>query len=323
METTTRETGTTVTDRAVILCLSLTGITNGSAIDPEKLGVDADVSMLHASKRLLRSDELDRVRRGDAKIRARVRAKSLPSLLRDGMHLVALGMVDEIDAEIRAAQEKRDEDVEAFIDALPDRVAEAEQALGELFDIDDYPGVVKTDSGYAMTDGGREAVRALFEIRYRFIEVTAPGKLGSLSAELFRREKAKAQAELERLAENCRVVLRAEMQGLLAHMVDRLTPGVDGMPKKFKNCLVPNFLEGLRLIKGREITDDAELRTLLDRAEKLAGNVDSALLRDWDDEREKAQREFASIKSRLDDMIEAAPRRFFEGVRCPTRCRLT
>ena len=106
-------------------------------------------------------------------------------------------------------------------------------------------------------------------------------------------------------------VLRAAMAELVKHMRDRLKDGPDGKPLRFKESTVSNLVEFLGTFDFRNVTDDAELKVLVDRARAIVAGVDAEALRTTADLRARVQQEMADLAAELDTMIVKKPGRKF------------
>jgi len=98
-------------------------------------------------------------------------------------------------------------------------------------------------------------------------------------------------------------VLRAAMAEVVRHMRDRLKEGPAGKPLKFKESTVSKLVEFLETFQFRNVTDDAELATLVEKARELLKGVDSEELRTAAHLRARVQQGMAEIVGRLDTMM--------------------
>src|SRR5205085_2287920 len=106
-------------------------------------------------------------------------------------------------------------------------------------------------------------------------------------------------------------VLRAAMAELVKHMRDRLKDGPDGKPLRFKETTVSNLVDFLGTFDFRNVTDDGELQTLVEKAREMLIGVSADDLRNTADVRAKVQQGMADLAAELDTMIVKKPARKF------------
>ena len=93
------------------------------------------------------------------------------------------------------------------------------------------------------------------------------------------------------------------MAELVKHMRDRLKDGPDGKPLRFKETTVSNLVDFLGTFDFRNVTDDAELKSLVDRARTMLSGVSADALRTTGDLRAKVQQGMADLAAELDTMV--------------------
>ena len=96
---------------------------------------------------------------------------------------------------------------------------------------------------------------------------------------------------------------------MVDHLMDRLSSDGEGKKKVFRDTLMEPITEFLRTLPSRNITDSAELKALGEKAEMLIQGINPKLLRTNEELRETVLTGFTDIKSKLDTMIETAPKR--------------
>lgn len=257
--------------------------------------VDADQAFLHVSKDILKSETLDAVRQHERAIRAYVKGNSVPSFFKGGMYLVRISSVSEIDAQLERMRHTREGLVEKFLAEYPTLVTKSKESLRGVYDEADYPAL--------------PTVRKAFTWETRFLTFNTPSSLKGISAEIFRRETAKMAATVQHATEEITQLLRTEAQGLMTHMLDRLTPGEDGKPKVFRDSLVKNAAEFLRTFDARNVVDDAELSKVMGQVRSMLEGVDAEQLRKQEGLRESIRAQVGQIKLQLDGMVVAKPKR--------------
>ena len=258
--------------------------------------VDADKSMINVGKEIIDSPQLRAIVSRDGAIRQWVKARSLPSpLFKSGTTIVPTSLVESVYEFLEKSKTERDAEIAAFIEAYPALVEEARTKLGPLFDPRQYPAT--------------SALKGAFEMRWNIVEFGTPGKLKTISKALYEKERAKAEAEWAGATEQIRNALRVAMAELVEHMINRLASDDDGKAKTFRNSMVENFTEFADLFAARNLTNDAELAALVEKAQKVMSGVDAKALRTDADIKQRVTEGFAEIKANLETMVVNRPAR--------------
>ena len=265
--------------------------------EPEKgfecpVEVDADKTMVRVTKKLLESKELSAIHKVDSGLKGWLREHCLPSLFRGGIYLVPIALIQKVEAQLSAAAPKRAELVEAFLTVYEACRADAKERLKDLFDPKDYPAI--------------EFVRAKFSFEWQYVTFSTPGKLKEISAEFFQQEQQKAEAHWKQATEEITLLLRGGMKDLVDHLLDRLTPGDNGKPKRLNKAAVENINEWLANFSLRNVTDDAALSKLVEEAKLLVAGADVKELRKNEAARDGLRKQFTAVKQQLDLLVEEA-----------------
>lgn len=283
-------------DRAVIISVGLTRLGTRRKVASGAVEIETDKSMIHVSKDILESQELQDIEKLDGEIRRYIQLKCLPSPLKSGCYMLPIPLVEIVDRRLEEFFAQRTTLVEIFLTAYPAKVEDAQRRLGpKLFNPMDYPPL--------------ERVRAAFGASSQYLTFGIPGSLESISRSIFARETEKAQARIAVVEDEITQVLRLTLKDLVDHMVSRLAPGEGGKPKIFKNSLVANMTEFLGTFKARNLTNDEELDVLVEQAKGILNGVNPQALRDNTSIRTYVQTEMAKIKGALDTMVMNKPTR--------------
>lgn len=287
-----------IAERTVCLQLSIGRPGTRAKVDPDLFETDADMSMLHISKDIFDSTELQNVRRLDGQARAYIRSIALPSpLLRGGVHLVPIELVPEIDKKLEEYHEKRRDLVKLFLKAYRAKdglVAQAKKRLKDLFDEDDYPSAARLENAFTWS--------------HIYISFDTPSNLKGVSKAFFEREKKKAESRWAQAADEVQLLLRAEMKSLVDKMVDKLTPE-EGKRKAFRGANVDNLADFLTKFDFRNVTDDDELSKLVKQTRALLKGVDVETIRKEEAVRESVRKGFDELKTKLDGLAGERPKR--------------
>jgi hypothetical protein len=282
--------------KTIALSLDRAKFGNRRKVSMANVEVDADKHMLALSKRLLDSPELKAIATLDNEAQAFLNDVAVPSFFKPGVYLVPLGAVEKVEAKLSAIRDQRTAALDAFIAAYPAAVDAMKTVLRDMYNPGDYPSA--------------EEMRRQFGFSWRYLNLGTPNQLQSINGKLFAEQRKQIEATVQDAAQEIRVMLRGSMQQIIAHMLDRLTPGADGKPKVFRDSLVENFNKFIDNFSLRNITDDAELQTLVTQAKAIVGGVDVKMLRDDAALRQNIVTGIETIKTTLDTMVTTKGRAF-------------
>lgn len=298
-----RQTGTDLARETVCVTVSFGLLGNTRKVSNSAVDVDADKSLIHVSKTLLDSPELDAIKKADGEMRRRLYDLCLPFEV--GIYLLPNKLVPEVVRMLREFKAKRAILVERFIGKYETLRADAQTRLRSLYNPKDYPAP--------------DVVCARFYCDWQFISFGTPESLESISRELFEEEKQKAATKWESAAEEITAVMRQTLAELVSHLRDRLTPTEDGKPKVLRETAVTNLTDFLKTFDLRNVTNDAELaalanqcRAILNPDGRLSGlKVDAEFLRNSESLRNRISTELGEVKTSLDRLVSDKPSRKF------------
>ena len=265
--------------------LKLAGATF-SANDPSQ---EPDKALLRGSKTLIDSPELVAVAKLDTALAHTIRRLAFSSLFKGGVYLVPIAMVQDIEAILQQAIERREALVDLAVAAYPQRIEETSHRLGVAFNPMDYPTV--------------ERYRKSFFIEYSYVTFDTPSRLKAISAALFQAEAEKQRARLESVAGECQQAMRAGLADLVEHLAERLTPGQDGKAKRLSTTTVEHLTDFLKTFELRNVTDDEQLGAIVAQARQVMAGVDRKVLKSDELIRQKMLTDLSNVKALLDPLI--------------------
>jgi hypothetical protein len=279
-------------ERSVIFSLTVGvfGITR--RLSTSQIEVDADKDWVGAEKKLLSSNEYERITKRDGKASTWLKTRSLPSPFKRGLYLLPLSLVEEAEAYMKEYETERQALIEAFLDVYERQVEEAQTSLRGIFSSRDYPS--------------REVVRAAFRVNWQYLSLAAPG---SLPASLVERERQKIADQWAQAFEDTREILRQQMAQFVDWMVDRMSGADDGKPKVFKAPALEKYQDFLKTFESLNLTDDQELSSLVAQARSLCNGINADQIRSSDRLRAQMREGFEEIKTNLDTLLENKPSR--------------
>ena len=278
-------------DRAVLLSLSISSVGVKRKVRSSEVETDADRGMIHVSKDILQCDVLDDIRKHDQETRSWVGARALPSMFRAGVYLWPIALVTDSDEYLRGRAESRAALVGRFCDAYLMAKADAERRLGSLYNRPTIPS----------TSSGASSPYPISISKYR------RHKCGTY------RRKFSMDSNSSNAIEEARDMLRGQLAGLVEHMAERMKPGEDGKPKRFKASMVEGFQEFLGLFQARNIADDGELAAVVERCRALMSGVSAEGIRSSDELRDRLAAGMDEIRGSMDGLIVSQGRRIDLG----------
>lgn len=263
-----------------------------------------DESAIHVSKDILDAEELKEV---GALLRAtgqHVRSLAIPvKFLKGGMYLEHVALVPKLVEYLGGQKETLKNCVESFVARYPELIERRRTELGpKLFDPEDYPEAAR--------------IRDAFRLEWAFGQFVAPIRLKTISEAAYQREAKKLEQMFEQARADADRALCAEARGLVAHVVERLTPGDDGKRKVLRGSVGENLSAFLESFPFRNVSGSDDLKVQVARLRGIMAGVDATALRDSKRLREYVRSEMEDVKSNLDALVENAPARrvLLEGV---------
>lgn len=280
---------------SVCLSLQLGSLMTRRKVDSGSVTTDADPSLVHVSKTILESAELAAVNSMNGEIRRYLYVRCLPSPFRHGVYLLPVRLIEQVLTKLDSYKQTREELIESFLNVYVQQSEDARERLGSLFNANDYPAM--------------ERVKAAFTFSVQLWELGTPGALKAIDKDLYERELAKMNNVWESAKEQITGVLLDEFRNLTSHLAERLMPGADGKAKVLRDSVIGNMTEWLDLFSARNLTDDEQLKGLVDRARQLVCGLDIKDLRKADDVRLDIGTQFAALTTELDAAIIDRPTR--------------
>src|ERR1039458_6002694 len=292
--------GGNIFDRATLIVLNFEGVGNSRKVRTAQLEPQADFSdtVVGANKKLFKCEEFLAIKRNEADTRQFIGRKALPSYFQRGTYLVPNKSIPAVVEKLREIKADRDNMlVPNFIARYDEIVKENMKLQGDLANPTDYES--------------RDVVRSKYARAWHFVPFTVAGENEGISAQLAKEERQKARATWTAAANEMTLMLRASMQELVDHMLDRLSGGEDGKPQMFRAGMTAKMMEFLDDFEDRNITNDTELSALVVDAKKLLEGVDDKELRASNRTRKQIVEGLSVVKKTLDTMLEERPDRAF------------
>lgn len=261
-------------------------------VRPDQINVgEADKRMFRLSKKILASKELKRVRHHDHAIRNYIRGICLP--FEPGVHFLPIRAVNMVEAQLRQFTVRRQELVNKFLDAYPTLREDARKRLKSFFNEHDYPPV--------------EDVAQKFSIDWDYISFSTPDEIHEVAPEIFAEQREKAARQLADAVRDIQYGLRVGLCKLVEGLRDKLTPGPNGGRKRLYESAVTNLTEFLAHFDLRNVTDDTQLKQVVDQLRGLLKPVSMEELRTTDGVRDRLQHSLTEAAEHLNALVQEAP----------------
>jgi hypothetical protein len=264
-------------------------------IDKSKLSnmVDqAESDWVTATKKLVDPESLKPICKINNAARNWLATISLPFPI-TGMVFVPKELINTVDEKLDEFKDQFNETVRDFIQDYKYLRETAKTYLGELFNEIDYPVDISKK----------------FNFNWRFIILDVPnGDTQILAPEVYAREKEKFIQTMEEARGMAIEALREEFSQMVERITDRFTQNADGPPRIFKNTTVESFYEYFETFKDRNIFQDHELTTLVNKAQAVLGGSSADQIRSSTHLKENIRSGMADIESALSQVFNR-PRR--------------
>jgi hypothetical protein len=215
-----------------------------------------------------------------------------------GIRLIRRQDVTSIDRRLQHYREILHESVDRLENLYHQLQDEARRRLGRLYRETDYP----------------PSLRGLFDLQWDYPNVEPPEYLARLASQVYEAECRRVQARFEEAVSLVEEAFSQQLRELVAHLVERLTPGPDGQPKIFRDSAVESFQEFFRRFRTLVIRTPGELEELVREAEGLLRGVRPEQLRRSGQLREEIRQGLEEVQERLDLWLVDRPRR---RILCP------
>ena len=212
-----------------------------------------------------------------------------------GTRLIHRDRMTDFDIEMKRFRDELESAVQDLLGQYKELKKDARQKLGQLYSPSDYP------TPDTLVDE--------FKIEWSYPAVDPPNYLKQPNPRLYEQEQARVAARFEEAMAAAQQTLAAELQQLLAHLVDRLTPNESGR----RRSLSPKAIEGLKDFVERfqqlGIHTSGELDSMVRSIQEIAQGVDVASLRQHPEQQAQLFTDVTAAKQAIDELLVDAPDR--------------
>lgn len=281
----------------VSLAITRFGVRRGLTSDQVEKAAQpfgAEARFLKGSKKIL--DTSKEAFREVSKILGRARRYWLTMTVdfpTPGVRLIRQSLVESFDQEMKSLTEELEEAKVELEKVYGQMRYDAKQALGALFNMDDYPSSISDQ----------------FDLQWGFPNVEPDERLKSLNPKLYGEEQQKVQKKFEEAVRLAEESFATEFQKMVSHLTEVLQPGPDGEKKQIRKSAVGNLKEFISRFQTLNISGNEELNRLVSDAESLIDGVDLKELRKEPGIQANIGQGMATLQQTLDAMVQAVPAR--------------
>lgn len=279
--------------KTVLISLSFGSMGNSRSVSKDVLNTDANKDYLRVNKKLLESPELELITKRDAQIRQYVH--SLCFKYEDGLMMLPREYMVEVNERLKSYEAERNQLVIAFLTVYPVLCQQSADALGSLWNPNQYPDV--------------NEVAERFRFNWTFRDFAVPEALKMVG--LYDQEQEKVSAKLALVADEITLLMRQQVLDLVSHLKDSLEPGEDGKTKRFHTSSITNIQDFIDAFKAKNVTNDTELESVLGTLGSLVSGYNLEKKKD-EDFKQTVHDDMAMIATQLGELVEKVPGRKFK-----------
>lgn len=245
---------TTIFQQACLLQFTTKAWPGIKKLDAATLQAIGDPEWVAGHKKLVDREAISKPKAIISNARRSMAALSCPFPI-DGLCLINKNLIDTAERRLKEHKTQFNDHVNWIVEHYAAIIGRAQAVLEPLglFSELDYPGDIS----------------ARYEFEWRYIAIQTPGRHSILTPNIYAREEAKFIRMMDEAREQTALALRQELQQLVSHMVERLSPGEDGKEKVFRDSMIQNFQTFFCHFRERNLFNDAELQALVSKAQEV------------------------------------------------------
>src|ERR1017187_10424857 len=208
-----------ILDNCLLLTVQTKGIGNSKSVSSSQITDEDFAGRLSVSKRLLESPELKAISGHFSSVASYLKKRCINSYFKRGMYCCPISRVEEVAARLDMFKAELPALVSTFGLVYESQVAVSKngEALARLFSEQDYHTL--------------EYIQQAFGMDWMWLEIKVPDSLNRVSSDLYKQASHQMQAKWQEASAQITLAMRAQVQDILAKMVDKLTPDSGGKKK--------------------------------------------------------------------------------------------
>ena len=222
---------------------------------------------VRANKGLIDKEALEDINSNIGRFRNIFKSRALPSPF-TSIYVIPNDEIVEISEEADNIINDVKKAVKKFVPKYTQHIESAKEELGpNLFNPDDYP----------------KDIENRFSCSYRFIKLSVPGELKTISSAMYKEEMIKFKETMEQTRNECILFLREAFLKELKGIIESLTRETnDGKVAKIRSETVEKVENFFEAFKSKNIFEDEKLLTIIEDARNVMCGVTSKDLRNSD-----------------------------------------
>ena len=287
---------TAIPREAVAVMVKLGGFGNRRKLGSDAFSVDADKGWVGATKKLFECPELTRIETVKKRVGHYMLTWNLPSCFKRGVYLVPVSKLNQCIGALTELRNEWDAAIAAFGSAYEQRKAESKLKLRGNY----------RDSDYMKA----RDLEQQFYFEWNFVSFEVPGALSLVSGQAYEAERAKAAAAWAEAVESARVYVRAQLLKLVETLAEKLRKYGCQAQKTIRDNALDDVKEFIAAFSARnEITDDAQLQSLVARMDRVVRGIDVEMIRDSESTRAYVSQRFNDFGATLTSLVAERPKR--------------
>lgn len=222
---------------------------------------------VRANKGLIDKEALEDINSNIGRFRNLFKSRALPSPF-TSIYVIPNDDIMEVSEEADILIKNVDKSVKKFAPKYTEYIEAAKEELGpNLFNPDDYP----------------KNIESRFSCSYRFVKLSVPGELKTISAAMYKEEMIKFKETMEQTRNECILFLREAFLKELKSIIESLTREADdGKVAKIRSETVEKVENFFEAFKSKNIFEDEKLLQIIEDARNVMCGVTSKDLRNSD-----------------------------------------
>jgi hypothetical protein len=210
-----------------------------------------------------------------------------------GMRLIKQADVERFTARMNEFRSELADAVDNLDSQFENLKSAARERLGSLYNEADYP----------------PTLRGLFAVEWDYPNVEPPEYLLRLNPDLYQQERERMSQRFDEAVKLAEEAFVGEFSKLVSHLSERLTAGVDGHRKIFRDTAITNLTDFFERFKSLNVRSNGDLDRLVETAQQTLSGIDPHLVRNRESLRHQVTTELTAVQSVLDGMLVDQPRR--------------
>lgn len=169
----------------------------------------------------------------------------------------------------------------------------AQDRLGRLYDVRDYPS----------------SLSGLFEVSWDFPSIEPPDYLRQLSPGLYEEECQRISARFEEAVALAESAFTEELSRMIGHLTERLTGAEDGKPKIFRDSAIENLQGFFERFRQLNVRSNEQLDLLVTQCQRIVGGAEPQRIREDSGLRTRIAGQLSAVSASLEGLMVDRPRR--------------